>query len=68
MKCKMKTFDLTTMEGTCPENCEYGAWNLGEKGICGAECQNCGGDLFLTENDTIYCTDCKEACENEEEE
>ena len=57
MKCKMKTFDLETLKGKCPESCEYGAWN---NGICGAECTECGGDLYLDENNKVYCTDCGE--------
>ena len=57
MKCKMKTFDLETFEGECPESCEYGAWN---NGVCGAECSECSGDLYLNENGKVYCVNCKE--------
>lgn len=60
MKCKMGIFDLTTLKGKCPETCPYGAWNDFHEGVCGAECLECGGDLYLDENGKVYCTDCGE--------
>ena len=55
--CKQGTFNIATGKGNCPENCKYGAWNEPD-GICGAECEECGGDLYLTSEDTVYCADC----------
>lgn len=57
MKCKMKTFDLKTFTGKCPDDCKYGAWN---DGVCGAECLKCGGGLYLDENGKVCCTGCGE--------
>lgn len=56
--CKKGCYNITTGEGQCPESCEHGAWNDFQKGICGAECLECGGDLFLTADNKVYCDAC----------
>lgn len=56
--CKKNTYDITADCGTCPESCPYGAWHLTPEGVCGAECLECGGTLFLTDTDEVYCDGC----------
>lgn len=60
MKCFMGTFEIHTGKGECPENCEYGGWNGEINGVCGAECEKCGGSLFLNEDGIEICADCGE--------
>lgn len=58
--CKKGTFDIGENKGECPESCKYGTWNMGREGICGAECRECGGTLFITDKGEIYCDSCGE--------
>ena len=60
MKCKMRTWDITNKKGKCDEDCKYGAWHNGYDGesCCGAECIECGGTLYYSEEDAIMCDDC----------
>lgn len=60
MKCFMGTFDIQKGEGECPEGCEYGGWNGGQSGVCGAECEKCGGTLFLSKDGNKVCVDCRD--------
>ena len=55
--CKKNTYNITSHRGKCPQNCPHGAWNTTE-GICGAECRKCGGTLYLTNTDQVYCDNC----------
>ena len=54
--CKARRYNLSQMGGDCPVDCPYSGDNA--DGICGAECQECGGELYLTHDDRVYCTDC----------
>lgn len=54
MMCICGTFNVKTGKGKCSEDCKHGAWNY--TGMCGAECLDCGGDLYETK-DGIYCVD-----------
>lgn len=54
--CKARRYNISQRGGDCPANCPYCGCNT--DGICGAECQECGGNLFLTHDDRVYCTDC----------
>ena len=56
--CKRNTYDITSDCGECPESCSYGVWNMMPEGVCGAECLNCGGTLYLTDKDEVYCDGC----------
>lgn len=46
--------------GYCDEeasnNCEYSALN--KDGLCGAECQDCNGEMFAYKEDKAYVCDC----------
>ena len=55
--CKRNTYDITAGRGECPQDCPHGAWN-GPEGICGAECLECGGTLYLTDRGSVSCNGC----------
>lgn len=62
--CIKGTYNITKGEGECPENCKYGAWELdGTNRICGAECLECGGTLFMVKGKKVYCDGCGETVE-----
>lgn len=55
--CKKDTYNITAHGGQCLPDCPHGAWNAPE-GICGAECLKCGGTLYLTNMNQVYCDGC----------
>jgi len=67
--CIKGTWNITKGTGTCPENCRYGAWEIDadDARICGAECLNCGGTLYMVEGRRYYCEDCGfDCCEDDD--
>ena len=61
--CKMSTYNITTHHGECLQDCPHGAWN-GPEGICGAECLECVGTLYLTKHNSINCDGGSHQCKN----
>ena len=56
--CKTGSYNITEDCGSCPEDCPHGAWRMTPESVCGAECQDCGDTLFLTDTDRVYCGGC----------
>lgn len=56
--CYKKTYDIYEGKGECPQECEYGAWQMTAESVCGAECLSCGGTLYLAENGHVVCDSC----------
>jgi len=55
--CKKNTYNIKKHRGTCLSDCQHGAWN-GSDGVCGAECPDCGGTLYLSNKGRVFCDGC----------